>query len=225
MAPAGRRPGDSIRIREAEERGAPFLIMRDGEGVQHIVPLEGTTRVLVGRADDSDVVITGDPSVSRAHAELTFVGGVWTLGDDGLSRNGTFVQDRRVVGRTRLADGDLIRVGQTSLQFRDPGETTMNATVTEGGLAQVIGLTPAQRRVLVALATPYLVAGGGYPSPASNKQIADALVIEVDTVKATLTALFRLFDLADLPHGHKRAALVDKALRAGIISADDRAQP
>ncbi len=222
MAPGARRPGDSIRIREAEEQGVPFLILRDADGVQHIVSLDGTTRLLVGRADESDVVITDDPSVSRAHAELTFVGGVWTLADDGLSRNGTFVQDRRVVGRVRLADGDLIRVGQTVLQFRDPGETTLNATVTEGGLAHLIGLTPAQRRVLVALAGPYLVAGSGYPSPATNKQIADQLVIEVDTVKATLTALFRLFDLGDLPHGQKRAALVDKAWRAGLISADDR---
>jgi pSer/pThr/pTyr-binding forkhead associated (FHA) protein len=40
--------------------------------------------------------------------------------DDGLSRNGTFVNDRRVEGRRRLTDGDLLRCGETLLLFVSP---------------------------------------------------------------------------------------------------------
>jgi pSer/pThr/pTyr-binding forkhead associated (FHA) protein len=40
--------------------------------------------------------------------------------DDGLSRNGTFVNDRRVEGRRRLMDGDVLRCGATTLLFHSP---------------------------------------------------------------------------------------------------------
>ena len=50
---------------------------------------------------------------SRAHAELERVGGEWALADDGLSRNGSFVNRERVVGRRRLRDGDELMFGDT----------------------------------------------------------------------------------------------------------------
>ena len=37
-----------------------------------------------------------------------------------LSRNGTFVNDRRVEGRRRLMDGDLVRCGETLPLFVAP---------------------------------------------------------------------------------------------------------
>ena len=48
---------------------------------------------------------------------LERVGGAWTLVDDGLSRNGSCVNGRRVHGRRRLDDGDAIVVGRTQLVF------------------------------------------------------------------------------------------------------------
>ena len=41
--------------------------------------------------------------------------------DDGLSRNGTWVNEERVTARRRLRDGDVVRVGGTSLAFCAPG--------------------------------------------------------------------------------------------------------
>jgi pSer/pThr/pTyr-binding forkhead associated (FHA) protein len=54
------------------------------------------------------VVLDGDPCVSRVHATLERVAGVWTIDDNGLSRNGTFVNGRRVSGRLQLHDRDEI---------------------------------------------------------------------------------------------------------------------
>jgi DNA-binding NarL/FixJ family response regulator len=80
-------------------------------------------------------------------------------------------------------------------------------------------LTPAQRRVLVALCRPYK--DGAYSAPATNQQIADELVISVDSVKGTLRALFAAFGVDDLPQNAKRAALANAALRAGAVARRD----
>ena len=51
-----------------------------------------------------------------------------------------------------------------------------------------------------------------YAAPVSNKQIAGELVISVETVKGTLSALFELFRLSELPQNQKRATLAARAL-------------
>src|SRR4051812_44613089 len=135
----------SERLR-AERRGQPFLLLRDGGGRQRVVDLGGATRALsIGRDPSSDVALDWDSEVSRAHALLDRVGGAWTLVDDGLSRNGSFVGGERVHGRRRLASGDVIRIGGTLLAFAagtaaEPGaaETRPQAPAPE--------LSPAQRR-------------------------------------------------------------------------------
>ena len=75
----------------------------------------------VGRRLEADVPLAWDPEVSRLHAELEFKAGEWTLCDDGFSQNGTYVNGLRIHGRRRLTDGDLVRIGQTSIAFCDPG--------------------------------------------------------------------------------------------------------
>ena len=63
--------------------------------------------------------------------------------------------------------------------------------------------------MLAALCRP--LDGRGYAAPASNQQIADELVLSVETVKGTLTALFERFGLEELPQNQKRAALAVRA--------------
>jgi DNA-binding NarL/FixJ family response regulator len=75
-------------------------------------------------------------------------------------------------------------------------------------------LTPAQRRVLAALCRP--LADGG--APASNRAIADELVVAVDTVKGTLSRLFEAFEIGDdVPQNQKRALLARRARDSGLI--------
>ncbi|MGI5212293.1 FHA domain-containing protein [Plantactinospora sp. CA-290183] len=73
----------------------------------------------IGREDGADVLLD-DPKVSRRHATVERVGGRVLLADTG-STNGTWLNDRRLDGRTELRDGDRIRVGHVELRFFDPG--------------------------------------------------------------------------------------------------------
>ena len=53
------------------------------------------------------------------HALLESVGEEWTLVDDGLSRNGSYVNGSRVHGRQRLHDRDQMCFGATHVVFRE----------------------------------------------------------------------------------------------------------
>ena len=106
---------------EAERRGACFLHYRDADGSQRIVELApGDGPVTVGRRADNTVPLSWDAEVSRVHAQLEPVGRDWVLVDDGLSRNGTFVNGERAAGRRRLRDGDRICFGETVVRFQRP---------------------------------------------------------------------------------------------------------
>lgn len=111
--------------------------------------------VTIGREASADVVIDGDLLVSRLHSTLERVAGAWTIVDNGLSRNGTFVNGRRVSGRVQLHDRDQIRVGGTVLTFCAPAEIDGLHTLVGEPLPTTARLTPAQRTVLIALCRPY----------------------------------------------------------------------
>src|SRR5687767_14935968 len=116
-------PRDRMRIREAERAGKPFLVMRDQAGEQRLLtlPADATTFV-VGRSVDSDVPIPWDDRVSRTHAQMVRVGTRWYVEDDGLSRNGTWVNEERVTSRRLLRDGDVLRAGHTAVLVRIPAQ-------------------------------------------------------------------------------------------------------
>ena len=76
-----------------------------------------------------DLAIPWDREVSGVHAELQRVGGEWTIVDDGLSTNGTYVNGVRVSGRQRLRDGDRVRIGRTVLAYRAAQATGVGETV------------------------------------------------------------------------------------------------
>ena len=205
----------SARI-AAERGGAPFLLYRDGDGNQLILALEGE-RITIGRRTTNEVPLDWDSEVSRVHAALERAGDDWTLVDDGLSHNGTWVGGERVVGRRRLRDGDVIKVGGTTVAYCAPKEGSSSAaTVTSVGPHVAELLTPAQRRVLVALCRPFKEST--YSTPATNQQIADELVVSVDAVKSNLRALFSTFGIDDLPQNQKRASLALRALRTGVVT-------
>jgi pSer/pThr/pTyr-binding forkhead associated (FHA) protein len=211
-----------LRERIAAERGgAPFLVYRTDVGDQVLVDLGGAVdRLTIGRRPSNEVALDWDSRVSRVHAALERVGDDWAVLDDGLSHNGTWVNGERLTGRRRLADGDTISVGATTLVFRaPPGSSASRPTVSAVGPHLGELLTPAQRRVLVALCRPFK--DSPYGAPASNQRIADELVLSVNTVKGTLRALFEVFGVDDLPQNEKRASLALEALRTGLISRRD----
>ena len=97
----------------AERRGTPFLVYRNVDDRQVIVDLVPSgERITIGRRPSNDVVLDWDSEISRVHAALERIGDDWTVVDDGLSRNGSYLNGERVTSRRRLRDGDVLTVGR-----------------------------------------------------------------------------------------------------------------
>jgi pSer/pThr/pTyr-binding forkhead associated (FHA) protein len=203
---------------QAERSGVPFLQLRDGDGRQQIVALpEDADEVAIGRRADPGIQLGWDPEVSRLHAVLERVGGLWTLIDDGVSRNGTYVNGTRLVGRRVLADGDAVQCGSVVIEFRDPSAPADPETQkSAAGDVTLPQLSPAQRRVLVALCRPLLESV--IAVPATNKQIAAELTLSVDAVKTHLRRIAEALDVQNLPQNEKRVTLAREAINRGVIS-------
>jgi|SRR5437588_969989 len=217
--------GSELRaVLGAEKTGGPFVVYRDEDEELRIVSLaNGRPRRTIGRGYSNDVPLPWDSQVSRVHAELERLGECWALIDDGLSTNGTFVNGARIHARRRLADGDSVRVGSSVLLFREPAAPgSVGRPDTERFVSSVapVQVSSSQRRVLLALCRPFKHADG-FPSPATNQQIASELFLSVDRVKSHLRILFEKFGLADLPQNRKRLELVERALASGLISPRD----
>ncbi len=214
-------PSELKDVIEAERAGLPFVHWR-AEGDHRLLVLRGSERqrLTVGRRPDADIALVADAEVSRAHALLEVIGEQWSVVDDGLSRNGTFVNGNRVHGRQLLHDRDRLCFGQTQVIFReppDPEHAVSTAQVRSNAVAAT--LSPAQRRVLVALCRP--VNDSTAATPATNRQIADEVFLSVDAVKAHLRVLFDRFGVGDLPQNEKRARLAAAVLLDGVLKPHD----
>ena len=123
---------EADELAAAERQGDPYLVFRDAGERQRVISLpDSWGRVTVGRSLASDVVLSWDEDVSRVHADLQRMGDEWVLVDDGLSRNGTYLNGERIDGRRMLRDGDEMRFGQTTVRFKAPfqagGETRVRS--------------------------------------------------------------------------------------------------
>ena len=222
-SPLGPHQATPVELREriaAERRGGSFLVLRDGDGVQRIVELSAGERVSLGRSAECDVVLDWDDEVSGIHAALEPVGTQWLVADDGLSSNGTFVAEERVPGRRRLRDGDVLRLGRTAIAFRQPAGTRVVTTRLSDQRDLAASVTPAQRRVLVALCRPFKGQATA-STPATNPQIAAELHLSLGAVKSHLRALFHNFGIDELPQQEKRRKLVALAFATGLVSDRD----
>lgn len=216
-APPARAPEPPYLARRtpsARDDASPDDASRDEASPARRWVLDGQV-VTVGRAPEVDVVLPDDPMVSRVHTLIECVAGRWTVVDNGLSLNGTYVNGARVTGRRPLHDRDELRVGATVLTFCAPAEADAAHTLVGEPLLTPERLTPAQRTVLHALCRPFLD-GRGYPTPATNSEIAAELFLSVDAVKAHLRGLFHRFDIDHLPQNAKRARLAEMAVRYGL---------
>ena len=71
---------------------------------------------VLGR-DPGVSVFLDDANVSRRHARIV-ISGEGALIEDLQSKNGTFVRGARIDARSRISDGDKIRLGSVPLTFR-----------------------------------------------------------------------------------------------------------
>lgn len=176
-------------------------------GLARIPAREGT--LTIGRAPDNDIVLSGEPTVSRHHAELTCeLAGTetsWSLRDLGSS-NGTHVNGELLkAGETRpIGHGDIVAVGNATLRLVD--ESAVDGETVLGSVGQDLHqlLTALSKREREVLA---LVAAGR-----TDDQVATELFISTKTVHSHLD---RIRDKTGL---RRRAELTMLAIRLGLSS-------
>jgi pSer/pThr/pTyr-binding forkhead associated (FHA) protein len=95
--------------------GPTHLFVREGALAGTRIGLTGAP-VLIGRANDSTLVLTDDYASTR-HARISLQDGAWYVEDLG-STNGTYYGQRKLDGPVPLEMGVPVRIGQTVLELR-----------------------------------------------------------------------------------------------------------
>src|ERR1041384_3984590 len=109
------------------------FVIRPTDYEPSVVKLD-KTKLTIGRSSRNDICIS-DPFASRLHAEIKRENDQVMLVDNG-SANGTFVNGKRVTGAIRLEVGDLIRIGETEIEYTsDERDMMSGATVYLSGPA------------------------------------------------------------------------------------------
>ena len=100
----------------------PRIVLHESQGAKQI-PLINAYSWTLGRGSENDIPLS-DKCASRNHAMFQLVGEDSCFLIDLGSRNGSFVNGRRVTIPVSLKNGDRITLGETNLDFYCPEITT-----------------------------------------------------------------------------------------------------
>jgi serine phosphatase RsbU (regulator of sigma subunit)/pSer/pThr/pTyr-binding forkhead associated (FHA) protein len=107
---------DGVAVGKGDFMASLLVLKGNNQGQR--VPLS-TDKSVLGRNPDCQVVISGT-AVSREHAQIVYVQGKFYI-EDKQSRNGTFVNNQQISGRTLLHEGDRIKICDALFTFHDVG--------------------------------------------------------------------------------------------------------
>ncbi len=118
-------------VNSIEEPGRFALRADDGEIIQEY-PLD-KSEITIGRAPNSDILLSKDKLTSRRHATVRYENGHYFLHDE-HSANGTFVNGQQIEDPTphELQDGDHIGIGEHELVFY-----AFNSRAEHGGIDEL----------------------------------------------------------------------------------------
>jgi hypothetical protein len=202
---------DTTQARAASVLRA-HMTMHSSTGETIVVPLpDAPCSVSIGRSERSDIALPVDPTVSRLHAVLQLIAGEWLLVDDGISRNGTHVNQRRIAGRRRLRDGDRVQVGHTELVFHAP------VTAPERHLNAGVRPPAAHRRVMAELVRPLRERATGVT--ATDTEIGLRLGVPTSVVTGAIADLFALYGISYRTSWQRRDQLARIVLDLGFSGA------
>jgi signal transduction histidine kinase len=189
------------------------LVVIEGPDRGKVFPLDRDV-VHIGR-DPSNLVCLADPQVSRQHAQIVRRGeGLQVI--DLESRNGTFLNGTQI-GAARVAPGDILHVGRTSLAFAEspdqvrlpqPGATPVRIVTDLGQMDATIHARQESRSV---------------ETEAIDRKAAEAAGLgrETDLVAfRNLRVLYRIASLASTVH--ELDVLLDRVLEIvfGVLPAE-----
>ncbi len=173
----------------------------------------GSDELVLGRSSQVHITIDDD-NVSRRHAELTLVASQWAIEDLG-SMNGTTVNGDVLLGRRILRNGDELRVGSTTLGFRDYAD----AGSSTGKSSPAPEVTAGERKVLLALCRPFF-SHGRRKQAATRRQISAELFTGEAAVQQHLLHLYDKFGIEG-PRGERRDLLADVVIDKGVVTRRD----
>lgn len=106
-------------------------------------------RCALGRHSDCDVadIFADNNGVSRFHALVEFVAGQYTI-EDSASRNGTYLNDQRISGRTQLRSGDRVAIGGVELMFLEEADVVGTRAQTPASLDRISFAEPDESLTL-----------------------------------------------------------------------------
>src|SRR5262249_39545693 len=144
----------SSRRRTGRQRTQPVLICvgssdRLTPQMRVVALRSGVTIGRRGATENGSYLALDDATLSRRHARLTASSGVVQIEDLG-SRNGTFVNGRRLSEPVKLADGALVFLGRHAFVFRRAVEAELDALAEEA--AQPFGPVPSANPAMALLA-------------------------------------------------------------------------
>lgn len=168
---------------------------------------------VIGRTAECDLALPGG-LVSRQHARIRLEGEALVV-EDLASRNGVYVNHKRIERPTSIAHGDVIGIGLESLELVDqqllqrpehlstlpPPCPPSDAAVDEVTVAASLDvLTNREKEVLELIALGH-----------TQKEMAEKLAISVKTVEAHRARIVEKL------HCRTRAELVSYAINAGLL--------
>ncbi|MBI2374675.1 MAG: PrsW family intramembrane metalloprotease [Deltaproteobacteria bacterium] len=124
----------------SREGSRPLRLRYRGASGDAFLPLASREALIIGRSAQAALRLTGDPRVSRAHAELVPAGESWMIRNK--SHLGTLLNGAPVAGTQMLKVGDEIRIGQTTLRFEADPEHDEASSIL-GSAPSVIAATSA----------------------------------------------------------------------------------
>ncbi|NOZ20790.1 MAG: FHA domain-containing protein [Planctomycetes bacterium] len=145
-------------------------------------------RTLIGRATTSDVDVSiADESVSRCHAEIIREPEGFFIRDID-SKNGTFLNDKKITSSTVIAPGDTVRIGKVAFSVESPerspkdgGDLATEDLIYDGkDGATVANLT----RVGVDAKTLCVTEGGRKKGAQPSKPLLERLQLIADLTSA-----------------------------------------
>ncbi|HEY2271678.1 MAG TPA: FHA domain-containing protein [Jatrophihabitantaceae bacterium] len=113
--PARRRGSKPAAAGAPGPRGPSQIVVTEGALQGTRIGLTGAP-VLIGRANDSTLVLTDDYASTR-HARISLQDGMWVVEDLG-STNGTYLGSRKLDGPVPMEIGVPLRIGKTVLELR-----------------------------------------------------------------------------------------------------------